>query len=642
MKKLTKLAIFSFLVAIVVVPTNFANAEVNVAAITQEHVQDEVIVGYFDNGSSAENASVRGNSYKAINAISNERISPRIANTEVLKISKGGISVEAAIARLKNQPGIKFVEPNYIVHSMATSDDPYFTNTSLWGMYGASTSPANQFGSNAASAWGNGYVGSSDVVVGIIDEGVQILHPDLTANRWINSGEIAGDGIDNDNNGYIDDVNGWDFVNNDASVYDGGTTGSLDSHGTHVSGTIGGSGGNSIGVAGVNWNVKIISTKFLGANGGSTSNAVRALDYLTSLKSRASNPVNLVASNNSWGGGGFSQALLDAINRSGDAGMLFVAAAGNSTTNNDATVSYPSNYVCTTSNRSSDCMIAVAAISSTGGIASFSSYGATTVDLGAPGVGIYSTLPNNTYGSYSGTSMATPHVTGAVALCKSIFPSITANQIRSAVLSSATATTSLSGKTATGGRLNVGAMATNCASLNNLVEQTNPIQIITPPTSGPAGTAISITTTPGTGSGSITFTTTGANCVISGSSINATAPTICGVTATKGADSVYRASTSAVVNFTFNAVSQPVLLTVSNVITTASKGNSGITLTASGGSGTGAITYSATPSSCVVRSNKLTVAKSVVGTVLCSVTATKAASGIYTSQTSEVKVFTFR
>jgi hypothetical protein len=287
-------------------------------------------------------------------------------------------------------------------------------------------------------------------------------------------------------------------------------------------------------------------------------------------------------------------------------------------------------------------MIAVAAIASNGTIATFSSYGATTVDLGAPGVTINSTLPNNTYGAYSGTSMATPHVTGAVALCKSIFPSITASQIRSAVLSSATATTSLNGKTATGGRLNVGAMASTCASFNNLVDQTNPIQITTPPTTGPAGTAIALTTTPGTGSGSITFSTTGSNCVISGSSINATAPTTCGVTATKGADSVYRASTSAVVNFTFNAVSQPSLLTVSNVSTTANKGNTGITLTSSGGTGNGAVTYQASPASCVIRSNRLTVAKNVPGTVLCSVTATKAASGIYASQTSAVKVFTFR
>ena len=642
MKKLAKLAIFSFLVTVVVVPTNFANAEVNVAAITQEHVQDEVIIGYFDNGSSAENASVRGNSYKAVNAIAKERISPRNTNTEVVKIGNG-ISVEAAIGRLKNQPGIKFVEPNYIVHSMATSNDPSFTNSSLWGMYGDSTTPANQFGSNAAFAWASGYVGSSDVVVGIIDEGVQVLHPDLAANRWINPGEIAGDGIDNDNNGYIDDINGWDFVNNNASVYDGGTTGSLDSHGTHVSGTIGGSGGNSIGVAGVNWNVKIISTKFLGANGGNTSDAVRALDYLTNLKTRTSNPVNLVATNNSWGGGGFSQALLDAINASGDAGMLFVAAAGNSTTNNDATASYPSNYVCTTPSRSTDCMIAVAAISSTGGIASFSSYGATTVDLGAPGVSINSTLPNNTYGVYSGTSMATPHVTGAVALCKSIFPSITPDQIRSAVLSSATATTSLSGKTATGGRLNVGAMATTCANLNSSLQNQGSLNILTSPTTVQAGTPISLSSSGGSGSGQISYVVSGQNCVISSGTVNATASTTCSVRAIREASGNFRAATSSPVSFNFTTPPPPPPppLVISNTITTASKGNSGITLTTSGGSGTGAVTFAATLSSCTIKSSKLTVSKSVPGTVLCSVRATKAASGNIASETSAVKVFTF-
>jgi subtilisin family serine protease len=637
MTKIAKLAFFFFLASVIVVPTTFANAEAPATPISEEHVQDEVIVGYFDNGTPAENEAVRGNSYKAVNAVSKTRISPRVTNTEVLKIGNG-VSVEAAIARLKNQPGIRFVEPNYILRTMATSNDPSFIDGSLWGMYGVSTTPANQFGSNAASAWSAGFTGSQDVVIGVIDEGIQITHPDLAANIWKNPIEIPGNGIDEDNNGYVDDVNGWDFAGGNNSVYDG--TG--DDHGTHVAGTIGGAGGNSIGVAGVSWNVKMISAKFLGSTGGTTANAVKAVDYLTDLKKNRG--VNIVATSNSWGGGGFSQSLLDAINRGGDEGILFVAAAGNSAANNDITASYPSNYRCTTPTRATDCVIAVAAISSTGGIASFSSYGATTVDLGAPGVSTYSTLPNGTYGSYSGTSMATPHVTGAVALCKSIFPSITLAQIRSAVLGSATATTSLSGKTATGGRLNVGAMASNCASFNNLVDQTNPIQITTPPTTGPAGTAIALTTTPGTGSGSITFSTTGSNCVISGSSINSTAPTTCGVTATKGADSVYKASTSAVVNFTFNAVSQPSILTVSNVTTTANKGNNGIILTSAGGSGTGAVTFQATPSSCVVRSNRLTVAKTVsVGLpVTCSVTATKAASGIYSAQTSLPKEFTFR
>ena len=641
MVKLAKFALISIIASVIIVPTNFANAEAPVAPIAEEHVQDEVIIGYFDNGSPAENEAVRGNSYKAISAVTRARISPQITNTEVLKIGKG-VSVEAAIARLKNQPGIRFVEPNYIVHSMATSNDPLFTNGSLWGMYGGTSSPANQFGSNAANSWTSGYVGSSNVVIGVIDEGIQITHPDLEANIWINPGEIARDGLDNDNNNYVDDINGWDFVNNDSTVYDGGTTASVDSHGTHVSGTIGGKGGNAAGIAGVNWNVKIISTKFLGANGGSTSNAVKALDYLTNLKSRV-NSVNLVASNNSWGGGGFSQALLDAINRSGDAGMLFIAAAGNSTSNNDTTASYPSNYSCTTPSRPSDCVIAVAAISSTGGIASFSSYGLTTVDLGAPGVGVNSTLPYNTYGSYSGTSMATPHVTGAVALCKSIFPSITSVQLRSALLSTVTPTSSLTSKTVTNGRLNVGAMATNCANLNTSLQNQASLLISNTIITEPAGTPIPLTASGGSGSGLISFITTGQYCAILNESITVTAPTSCSVSAIREASGTYKAVTSPAVDFIFTSVSQsPALVIETSNSGFFSKGNTGITLQTSGGAGTGAVTYAASPASCVIKSNKLTVAKSVSGNVSCSVTATKAASGIYASATSPVKVFIFK
>ena len=354
-----------------------------------------------------------------------------------------------AIARLKDLPEVEYAEPNFIYHHFATSNDTYFTNGSLWGMYGDATSPANQYGSQAGEAWAAGNTGSSTVWVGIIDEGYMHTHEDLLANAGTNPGEIAGNGVDDDGNGYRDDVNGWDFDGNNSSVFDGVG----DDHGTHVAGTIGGAGGNVKGVAGVVWNVKLMSAKFLGRNGGTTANAIKAVDYFTSLKQR--HGINLVATNNSWGGGGFSQGLYDAIERANQAGILFIAAAGNSTNNNDVTASYPGSYSNTN-------IIAVASITNTGAISSFSNYGATTVDIGAPGSGIYSTVPASSkgkvissYASYNGTSMATPHVTGAAALYAASHAGATAAQIRTAILSSAVATTSLNGKCATGGRLNV-------------------------------------------------------------------------------------------------------------------------------------------------------------------------------------------
>jgi len=372
---------------------------------------------------------------------------------ELELVSVGGRDVFAAAAELSKDPAVEFAEPNFIYTTGAVSTDTYFTNGSLWGMYGPSTSPANQYGSNAAAAWAAGHTGSSNVYVGIIDEGIQLTHPDLSGQVWTNPFDPK-DGIDNDGNGYVDDVNGWDFANGDNTIYDGGTRGSLDDHGTHVAGTIGGKS-NGTGVVGVNWNVTMISGKFLGRNGGTTAGAIQAVDYFTDLKTR--HGLNIVATNNSWGGGGFSQALLDAINRGGKAGILFIAAAGNGGSdgvgdNNDTTTNYPSNYQCT-ANGSYDCVIAVAAIRSDGTKASFSNYGASTVDIGAPGSAVYSTTAYNLYESYGGTSMATPHVTGAAALYAAAKPGATAAQIRNALLSSAAPTASMSGKSVTGGRL---------------------------------------------------------------------------------------------------------------------------------------------------------------------------------------------
>jgi subtilisin family serine protease len=368
-------------------------------------------------------------------------------NNDLLLVSTK-LSTLEAISQLSKLREIEYAEPNYIYKHNATSNDTYYTNGSLWGMYGDASSPSNQYGSQAAEAWAAGNTGSGSVYIGIIDEGYMNTHEDLAANAGTNPGEVAGNGLDDDGNGYVDDVYGWDFDGDDSSIFDGVD----DDHGTHVAGTIGGVGNNGIGVAGVSWNVKMLSGKFLGRRGGTTANAIKAVDYFTDLKQR--HGINLVATNNSWGGGGFSQGLYDAIERANQAGILFIAAAGNATNDNDASLSYPGSY-------DNSNIITVASITSSGAISSFSNYGATTVDIGAPGSGIYSAIPVrskgqiiSSYASYNGTSMATPHVSGAAALYAASHPGASAVEIKSAIMSSAVPTSSLTGKCVTGGRLN--------------------------------------------------------------------------------------------------------------------------------------------------------------------------------------------
>lgn len=425
--------------------TDAANAAAsNSVVATQEGsyetVPNELLIQFKDNASDAQ----RSQAFNAIGASVLDHI-----HTNAMK--KGGrktglflvhanLNALEAIGKLKGNAFIEYAEPNYVYQHAATSSDPYFTNGSLWGM-------GSGFGSGAATAWANNKTGSGTVYIGIIDEGVMYNHEDITGNFATNPYETAGNGVDDDGNGYVDDVYGWDFANNDNSIFDG----TSDDHGTHVAGTIG-ARANTKGVVGVNWNVSMLSAKFLGSRGGTTANAIKAVDYFTDLKNKG---LNIVATNNSWGGGGFSQALQDAIERANQAGILFVAAAGNSTTDIEKSPSFPAAYP-------NDNIIAVAALTSTGALASYSNYGATKVDIGAPGSGIWSTVPVSSkgkilssYASYNGTSMATPHVTGACALYASVNTGASAAQIKSAILSSAVATSSLSGKVLTGGRLNV-------------------------------------------------------------------------------------------------------------------------------------------------------------------------------------------
>lgn len=422
-------------------------------------VPDELVVGYVAGASAAQRERARGHA----SARFAERIVAAAANraeVELVRLPQGK-NRDQAVAELQSDPAVSYAEPNWVYSHEGkpgggggTAPD-YFSKGSLWGMYGVGSTPTNQYGSQAAEAWSAGHTGSDTVYVGVIDEGIQFTHPDLAGQVWTNPNETVN-GVDDDGNGYVDDIHGWDFANNDNTIYDGGTRGSLDDHGTHVSGTIGArneagtavpaAGGKQVGVVGVNQHVTLISGKFLGSNGGTLANAVKAVNYFTDLKTN--HGLNIVATNNSWGGGGFSQALLDAIKGANTANILFVAAAGNSGTNNDTTPSYPSNYDV-------DNVIAVAAIDSLGNLASWSQFGKTNVDLGAPGVGVWSTTAYNGYSSYSGTSMATPHVTGAAALYASTHPAAIAADIKAAILGSTVPTASLNGKTVTGGRLNV-------------------------------------------------------------------------------------------------------------------------------------------------------------------------------------------
>jgi subtilisin family serine protease len=429
------------------------NIELKKASV--DHVPNEMLVRFKPGTPETAKAAV----LERVNGKVKEKIATKAMESlgdleGISLVTLPGAALDA-ISRVKGLPEVEFAEPNYIYTHSSTSNDTYFTNGSLWGMYGATTSPSNQFGSGAATAWANNKTGSATVYIGIIDEGYMYTHEDLATNAGVNPGEIAGNGIDDDGNGYVDDVYGWDFDGNNNTVFDGVD----DDHGTHVAGTIGAVGGNKKGVAGVVWNVKMMNAKFLGKRGGTTANAIKAVDYFTDLKTR--HGINLVATNNSWGGGGFSQALFDAIERANAAGILFIAAAGNGGSdgvgdNNDTTPHYPSSY--TNSN-----IIAVASITSSGAISSFSNYGVTSVDLGAPGSAIWSTLPKSSkgkvtsgYGSYSGTSMATPHVAGAAALYAASNPGATAAQIKTAILNAVVLpTASLTGKCTTGGRLNV-------------------------------------------------------------------------------------------------------------------------------------------------------------------------------------------
>jgi subtilisin family serine protease len=326
----------------------------------------------------------------------------------------------------------------------ALPNDPSFAFE--WGLLNTGQYaglPGNDIG--ATRAW-DVTTGSRNVVVAVIDSGIDLAHPDLAANLWVNPGEVAGDGIDNDGNGFVDDVHGWDFVDNDGVPQDGF------GHGTHVAGIIGAVGNNGTGVTGVNWQVSIMALRIQDDRGaGTTSRVLAALRYATMM--RRDYGVMIVASNNSWEApAGYSVVVEQAIREHGEAGITFVAAAGNNGTNTDLTPKYPGGYDLPN-------VITVASLTPQGVLASSSNHGATSVDVAAPGTVIQSTFKDGGYRILSGTSMAAPHVTGVAALLAAAKPDISVAEIRAAILGGATPVASLAGKVA-GGRLNAwGALA---------------------------------------------------------------------------------------------------------------------------------------------------------------------------------------
>jgi subtilisin family serine protease len=334
----------------------------------------------------------------------------------------------SAIATLKQQSDVLYAEPDYIMHADLTPNDTLFPNSGMYGL--------TKIG--APTAW-NTTTGSSSVVIGFVDEGIDITHQDLQANIWTNPAPGSISGISGD-------LHGYDFVNNSGTWTPG-------DHATHVAGTAGAVGNNGIGVVGVNWTVGLMTLRFLGPGGGFDSDAIRAISYAKQMRdlwvsSGGTKGANIRVLSNSYGGGSFSQSFLDAINAVNQSGILFVAAAGNDSANTDTAPHYPSSY-------KADNVISVAATDSSDSRAFFSNFGPQSVTLGAPGVNVLSTETNNTYVVESGTSMSTPHVSGSAALLLAKNPNLTVQQLKALLSFNGDPLSSLNGSTLTGRRLNV-------------------------------------------------------------------------------------------------------------------------------------------------------------------------------------------
>lgn len=454
----------------VVLSTGAAQADNNLTMVNGEmrpaYKPGEVIVKYKEGAD--RSLRTMQSLYSRIEVINVERYTGNFKNFEHLFINTNTASVEEVVADLKRDPSVEIAQPNYMLYALPAKASDVNPLGKCW-IPGIPLPPGCDDGDAAdrpaiadapaevnppiadpdnAKAYGLGLIsadkawaterGSKNIIVAVIDTGIDYNHPDLAFNMWRNpKAKDGANGVDPNGDAITGDVVGRDFVHNDNLPFDD------NQHGTHCAGTIGAVGGDGQGISGVNQRVSLMAVKFLsGAGSGDTATAIKAIDYAVSRGAKVLS--------NSWGGGADenNDALRESIVRAEKAGVLFIAAAGNDGGNNDRRPTYPAAFDV-------ENMVTVAAVDKNDRMASFSNYGEKSVHVGAPGVGVYSTVPGGKYGSLSGTSMACPHVAGAAALIWSHFPNADYKEIKRRLMQTGDSIEALAGKTVSGKRINV-------------------------------------------------------------------------------------------------------------------------------------------------------------------------------------------
>lgn len=401
---------------------------IEVLATTPEVVPGEYVVKF-------KNFSANKQTIKSFAHTLDMKIQRFIPDTDlvVLKVKDNG-DLKGTLSTLHENDNVALAEPNYIYRINRVPNDPDLEK--LWGLINSGQLDSKKsvgiagVDIGAAKAW-DIQTGNQNLVVAVIDTGVDYSHKDLKGNIWTNEVERNGKpGVDDDGNGYVDDIHGYDFVNKDGDPMDD------HGHGSHCSGTIGAKGDDRSGIVGVTWNVSIMGVKFLSKDGsGSLDAAVESIRYATKM--------GVKVMSNSWGGGGYSEILKNAIQEASEKGIVFTAAAGNHSGNNDENPSYPASYALPN-------VISVAAVDNQGSLATFSCYGRRTVHVAAPGVNVFSSIPGG-YDSWSGTSMATPHVSGIVALLLSQEPNLTPEEVRTRLIKTSKPLSGLKGRVVANG-----------------------------------------------------------------------------------------------------------------------------------------------------------------------------------------------